>query len=233
MRSKHVPKKHSNRPSIIIQSVPGRRAVRERLLEQLPTAVVAEDDGPPPGNPWRGYQLALQLGLDAPVKPAHLLVIQDDAIVCRNFLPAVERLIELIPNSPICLFYPGIKMNSWRNVQKMNASGKSVFVLHRQDFMPVVAVLWPREKAEHFLFWTQGKKIPGLRKPYRSDDAVAGAWMKLTHQDVYVAHPSLVQHPDDVEPVKDGPQIAGHGRDRGRIALAFCEGDPLEIEWRV
>jgi hypothetical protein len=76
-----------------------------------------------------------------------------------------------------------------------------------------------------------GRKLPGLREPYRSDDAVLGSWMRLSKQDVYVTLPSLVEHPDDVDPVKDGHHKAMHGRDKGRVAFSFCNGDPLQIEW--
>jgi hypothetical protein len=158
----------------------------------------------------------------------HAVVIQDDALVCQNFPEAVSRVAGACPDHPVVLFYPGTKMHSTRNRQR----GGTLFRMHRQDFLPVVAILWPREKAEHFHFWTTDVKIPGLRPPYRSDDAVGGAWMRLTRQDVYATMPSLVEHPDDVAPVKDGSQKAGHGSDKTRVALRFCAGDPLEIEWR-
>ncbi len=210
----------------IVQSVPSRRKVRSRLLDQLPRAVVVEDDGPPPGNPWRGYRRCLETML-ANESWTHAVVIQDDALVCWNFEEAVGRVIGACPDHPVVLFYPGYKMHSTKNRQR----GGTLFRMHRQDFLPVVAILWPREKARLLYEWTTDVTIPGLRKPYRSDDAVSGAWMKLTRQDVYATMPSLVQHPDDVAPVKDGSQVAGHGRDKGRVAFQFCEGDPLDIVW--
>jgi hypothetical protein len=195
--------------------------VRSRLLAQLPPAVVVEDDGPPPGNPWRGYRLCIEA---IPESATHAVIVQDDALVCQNFPEAIDRVIGACADHPVVLFYPGTKMHSTRNRQR----GGTLFRLHRQDFLPVVAILWPRAKAEHFHFWTTDVRIPGLRPPYRSDDAVGGAWMRHTRQDVYATMPSLVEHPDDVPPVKDGPQT-GNGT---RRAYRFCEGDPLEIEWR-
>lgn len=215
----------------VVQSVPSRRKIRQRLLENLPPAVVVEDDGPPPGNPWRGYQLCLnKLVLS---DSSHGLIVQDDAIVCQNFAPALELLADLHPSNPIVLFYPGLPMKSARNMRNALQRKRTMFVLNRQDFLPVVAVLWPCEKARFLLEWSVNVKIPGLRSPYRSDDAVIGYWMRRTRQDVFVTMPSLVEHPDDVDPVKDGPHEAKHGRDRGRVALSFCKGDPLEIEWSV
>lgn len=163
---------------------------------------------------------------------SHAVIVQDDALLCRNFEPALEDIVEICPANPVCLFYPGLRMHSARTVQRARGRGSTLFQLHPRDFVPMVAVLWPREKAAHFLRWSQGAKIPGLRAPYRSDDAVAGGWMRLTKQDVFVTLPSLVQHPDDAASVKDGPHEPKFGRDKGRIALSFCEGDPLEIDWR-
>lgn len=164
---------------------------------------------------------------------SHAVVIQDDAIVCQNFEPIVELLARIHPENPVCLFYPGLKMRGQRTVQKAIMAKRSHFILDRQDFVPVVAVLWPRAKAESLLAWSKDRIIPGLRPPYRSDDAVTGAWMRHTKTDVICTLPSLVQHPDDVEPVKDGPHKAGHGADKGRIALSFCESDPLELDWSL
>lgn len=211
----------------VIQSVPARREVRKRLLEQLPPAVVVEDDGPPPGNPWRGYQLCLKRLLED--SSTHGVLLQDDSFVCHNFEPALERILRVFPEQVVCLFYPGHKSRSAREYRKARQMKQSFFRLNSQDFVPVVATLWPREKAENLLQWADGREIPGLRAPYRSDDAVVGSWMRHTKEAVYATFPSLVQHPDDVDPVKDGPHKAGHGADKGRVALAFCEGDPLEI----
>lgn len=216
-------------PLYIVQSIPERRSVRERLLAQLPPAVVVEDDGPQPPNPWRGYQLCLSR--IASSDATHGVVIQDDAILCENFEGAIANLIEVIPNNLVCLFYPGLRMRSGREMQAAVRNKRNTFVLNRQDFLPVVAVLWPKEKASFLLKWVEARRIPGLRYPYRSDDAVAGSWMRHTKQDVFVTIPSLVQHPDDVPSSIGKP--ARSGADKGRVAFAFCEGDPLQISWRI
>lgn len=203
--------------------MPSRRKVRSRLLDQLPQAVVVEDDGPPPGNPWRGYRLCLET-LDGMFPSfTHAVIVQDDAIVCESFEKVIDRVIGACPDHPVVLFYPATKLHSTRNRQR----GGTLFRLHRQDHLPVVGVLWPRDKAKFFYEWTTDVRLPGLRRPYRSDDAVGGCWMRFTRQDVYVTMPSLVQHPDDVTPVKDGDQV-GNGT---RRALRFADGDPLDIIW--
>lgn len=143
----------------------------------------------------------------------------------------VERIANVFPESPVCLFYPGAKMRSWRFRREAVRQGSTFFPLNKQDFLPVVGALWPQKMARSLLEWTNGRDIPGLRAPYISDDAVAGSWMRHTKTQVYVAMPSLVQHPDDVEPVKGGHHKAGHGSDRSRVAAEFVQGDPLNIDW--
>lgn len=160
-----------------------------------------------------------------------MVICQDDALVCVNFEPTVERIARIFPDQPVCLFYPGAKMRSWRYEREAKRRGNTFFPLNKQDFMPVVAVLWSQRMAQSLLDWTEGRAIPGLRAPYRSDDAVCGSWMRHTKTTVYVATPSLVQHPDDTDPVKDGPQVAGHGANRSRVASSFIDGDPLAIDW--
>lgn len=97
-----------------------------------------------------------------------------------------------------------------------------------RDFCPVVALLWPRHKAEEFMHWAKtARKIPG-GEGARSDDAVVGRWMLTAKQRVRVTVPSLVQHPD-LEPSLIGRKPAW-GKDRGRVALFFAE-DGLEYEW--
>lgn len=212
-----------------MQSVPARREIRKRLLASLPQAIVVEDDGPPPPNPWRGYQRCLR---SIPEQATHAVVIQDDAIVCRNFVAAVERIADAVPEHPVCLFIPAKIMRSERVALRALKAGQRFVQLLPHDFLPVVATLWPRAKAEHLLAWAQTAKLPGMPNP-RSDDAVAGHWMRTQKQAVYATLPSLVEHPDDVEPVKGGHHRARAGADRSRSALSFCTGDPLLIEWKL
>lgn len=190
---------------------------------------MVEDDGPPPPNPWRGYQLCLHRFLEE--EWTHAVIVQDDAIACTKFEAVVDRIATIFPDQVVCLFYPGAKMRSWRSEREARRVGATFFPLNRQDFMPVVAVLWSQKMARSLLDWTEGRAIPGLRAPYISDDAVCGSWMRHTRTTVYVATPSLVQHPDDTEPVKGGHQKAGHGDNRARVASSFVDGDPLAIEW--
>lgn len=208
-----------------IQHHPSRAELLPPLLEllaPLPTEVIC-DDGPPPPNPWRGYQLCLS-GLP---KCSHVLVLQDDAIPCVNFNAAILEIAKANPTTPVVLFLGGLPKVTGNNALKALKRGQHYSPVWIRDFVPVVALLWPKEKAEAFMAWSKTHKLPGAVP--RSDDAVVGRWMIRERQRILVTIPSLVQHPDNV------PSLIGRrakwGKDRGRVALQFIEGDPLEIDW--
>lgn len=209
-----------------IQHHPSRAELLPPLIEKLAplwTEVIC-DDGPPPPNPWRGYQLCLS---DLP-DCSHVLVIQDDAIPCRNFGPVLIRIAEANPRTPVVLFLGGLPKKTGADALRSLKYGSHYSRVWIRDFVPVVAVLWPKEKAEEFMAWSKVDKLPGAFP--RSDDAIVGRWMIKTKQEILVTMPSLVQHPDTV------PSIIGRraqwGRDKGRVALHYIgEDDPLEIDW--
>lgn len=211
--------------AIRIQHAAGRDAPLHRLLVQLPQAVeVVTDSDPGPPNPWRGYQKCLS-NLPA---DGHVCVLQDDAIVCQNFVPALELIAAANPGMPVILFLGG---QPRRTATRVRAATERYVDLAPNDFMPVVAVLWPVAVAKEFLGWTEANQ---LRMPRggRSDDAIAGRWLRFTHQRVRVAVPSLVQHPDDF-PSTITKRARG-GLDKGRVAVNWIgDGDPLALDWSL
>jgi hypothetical protein len=212
----------------VIQTVPSRAEVLPRLLSGLgdmPVQVVVDEGDP---NPWRGYQACLNKIVFSHF--SHAVVLQDDAIVCKNFPLAVERIIEAKPENVICLFVAGTQ------VGKLILKPKERFCrlpTRSNIYVPVVALIWPREKAADVLEWVASK--PRNVKPNpRSDDAMIGLWARQRKETVYATYPSLVQHPDDVPSAK-GKQARGaaqRGDDRGRVALNYIGGgDPLALDW--
>src|SRR6476659_10130273 len=70
-----------------IQAHPAREHLHGPLAESLglPTEVSLHSSDPP--DPFAGYRACLS---DIPADVTHLLVIQDDTVVCRNFAGAVD-----------------------------------------------------------------------------------------------------------------------------------------------
>ncbi len=193
----------------------------------MPSKLVLHSSTPP--SPWAGYKKCLER---IPKNSTHLLVVQDDAYPCENFAPALKQVAEAHPDFPVCLFLARLPREaSARAAQVMRRNRTQRYVqLSWRNFMPVVAVLWPRAKAVEFAEWAAASpSLPGQREP-RSDDAMAGVWKMRERQTVYATVPSLVEHPD-MEPSLIGRRAAW-GKDKNRCAAFFCE-DGLKYDWSV
>ena len=209
-----------------IQAHPSRRELRGRLLAglDLPTEIIETDFDPP--NPWKGYLACLA----EPPACTHLLIVQDDAIVADNLTPALEKLLQVEYEVPVCLYLGGVPMRTKKAALQNGRDGRHWVDIHQGDWLPVVAVLWPRQLALDFHAW--GTDPNRLRQrngeifQERSDDSMGGRWMRQTQQRVVATIPSLVEHPDDVIST-----IALNNR--GRTALFWHGGDwdASEVEW--
>jgi hypothetical protein len=193
----------------------------EAALSPLPTEIIEHATDPP--NPWQGYRLCLD---DVPEQYSHLLIVQDDAVPCRNFGVAIERIAECKPEWIVSLFVGGLPNRSKQTMTEAMLTKTPYCPLYLDRVMHVVALLWPREQAAAFLAFAP----PNWGQDMRSDDAAFGLWARDTRAPVWATVPSLVEHPDLVESTC-GRQHA-HGADVGRIARYFIgERDPLEIDW--
>lgn len=214
-----------------VQSHPSRRGIRGRLLPGLagmPVEIVETDFEPP--NPWKGYLTCL----DAPPEDCtHLLIVQDDTVTCRNLTPALEKIAQVEYEVPVCLYLGGLPMRTRSAALRAGKEGARFVDVHMGDFLPVVAILWPRQKALDFHAWGRDK-LHGLRRrngqviEELSDDAMGGRWMRHTRpaQRVVATIPSLIEHPDDV--------ISTIARkNTGRTALFWHgeEWDASTVDW--
>lgn len=149
-------------------------------------------------------------------------------MLCTNFGPAIAQIAKANDDTPVVLFLAALPKPTAARAMKAAKKRERYVDLFIRDFCPVVGMLWPRAKAREVLEWIPTVKLPGGYEP-RSDDAVIGRWMLMTKQRIRATIPSLVQHPDEV------PSLIGRrnhwGKDRGRVALHFCEGDPLDLDW--
>lgn len=211
-----------------IQAHPARRHLHEPLAQSLglPTTVCEHKSDPP--SPWGGYRYCLSdIGTCT-----HLLIIQDDAVVCKNFAAAVRKIAETQMHTPVVLYLGGFPQGTASRAMRAMMRGHRYVAMYPAPIIPAVAVLWPKAKAQEFLAWTEsGVRLPGDPEP-RADDGIMAKWAKRTKQLFLVAVPSLVQHPDVVPSVKKGPQRAAAGRDTMRISKLVAD-DGLAYDWSV
>lgn len=216
-----------------IQAHPNRAHLHEKLLpclDGIPCEVSVHQSHPP--NPLRGYQQALN---DLPEDASHVVVLQDDVLVCKNFPLAVERIALSNPETPVILFLARLPRYESKHFTHALGTPKRYIDARPKSgsFLPVVAVLWPKTKAMHFREWTiqNVHVLPGYpKRDPASDDAAFAIWALRNREKVRVAVPNLVEHPD-LEPSLIGRR-PHWGKDKGRVALSFIgENDPLELDW--
>ena len=211
---------------VIIQHHPSRAELVKRLTREVPGTRLIEDTGAGL-NPWRGYRLCLEA---IPLRVSHACILQDDVLVCKNFLPALERIADANPDIPVSLFLSRQPKRTFN--QASLKYGKTRYVLtHPQDLVHVVAILWPVEKAREFLAWVDENPRRLMGRTFHSDDATVTRWMRMTRQAIRCTVPSIVEHPDDVPSTVNQNRVR-NGNDAGRVAGYWIgDGDPLELDW--
>jgi len=217
-----------------VQHAAGRDDPLARLMAGMPdsTEIVIDHEASADPNPWRGYQACLHSFIHGKNEWTHGVVVQDDALVCKNFGAAVGLLVEARPNDVISLFVGGVAQVTAKDLRSALVRGKCWVPLHFRDVAHVVALVWPTAAAADFLNWSEDARLPGYRGVCRSDDAVLGEWLRRTRRTAWATVPSLVEHPDDVPTLIHRRERARGGEDKGRVAVAWIgDADPLELDW--
>lgn len=199
------------------------------------TEIITDGEALTDPNPWRNYRRCLS---DPPAGATHLVILQDDVVVCRNFAQAVERLVAVRPDDVLSLFVGGVARTGAMRMLEAAKAGRSwvpMYYVGSPEVAHVVSVVWPVALAAEFLAWTEVAKIPSYKGVPRSDDAVFGAWLRLTRRTCWACVPSLVEHPDDVPTLIHDRERARGGADRGRVAVMWIgpDRDPLENDWLI
>jgi hypothetical protein len=132
---------------------------------------------------------------------------------------------ERFPELPVCLFLGAAPASTAGIAKRAFMKHKRYIPLMNTSFVPLVAVLWPRQKAQEFLEWTES----GVKTMTRADDGNAAKWMKATRQPFMVTVPSLVQHNDYTPSVKGGRQHKP-GKEAWRRAVLLAD-DGAAYKW--
>lgn len=209
------------RIAIRVQHALGRDAALARLLELLPPAgveIITDHQAVETPNPWRGY---LQCFQKIPNGISHLVILQDDALPCRDFNKLLHEAIGERPNNVISLFVGGLPTRTRRDFLAALGRGDRWSEIWFREIVHVVGLCWPVELANHFMRWVDETKIPGPNPP-KSDDAVVGYWARKNRDlgPVWATVPCLVQHDDEFPSLVQGPNRFS---DRGRRAIAFID----------
>jgi hypothetical protein len=125
---------------------------------------------------------------------------------------------------PVCLWMSAAPAAAAARARA--AYGKQRYIpLGPAPFVPLVAVLWPRDRASQFAQWAET-----AARLTRADDGNVARWMKASKTEFMVTVPSIVEHDDFTESVKGGHHKPSHGRDRTRRAALLAE-DARSYDW--
>jgi hypothetical protein len=207
--------------SASIMAHPDRADLVSDLQDRLgrDTMVAWDIEGPPSGDSdrvWRTARAAWQLA--DPDADWHVL-IQDDALVCPDFLEGLERALEHVPpDATVCpyLGQGGAAPLKWLRLGAEADRRGASFVVSG-SLMWGVAICLPVPLINDMIVRADTMhRVP--------DDMRVAGWTKRRGGEVWYTWPSLVDH----RPV---PSITKH-RAADRRAVRHHSGSALELSWR-
>lgn len=149
---------------------------------------------------------------------SHHLVLQDDAVVCRDLIAGVERALRYIPqDEPMCLYVGKVKPFAIE-ISRAVAKADGASWLTMQGIYWGVGIVLPTAHIPELAAWyrTDGRRI-------KNYDRRVSAWYGLRNARVWYPWPCLVDHRDT------DSLVPGHGR--GRFAHSFLDGSALDADW--
>lgn len=162
---------------------------------------------------WTGHRMAYRVGLRADPTADWHVVLEDDALVCRNFIAGVEAALSVVPpRGPVVLYHQA------HALRDLGESGWAYSTTNIYD----VAVALPRALIPEFLDWSTANVRP--THPHPGDHM--SLWCMHTNRVFMIAWPCLVEH-------RDGRSMLGHsnfGRPRKAAGWAY-DLDPTKLDW--
>ena len=161
---------------------------------------------------WHTYRKCAHEGL-YPAGASHVVILQDDLLLCKDFLPGLNKIIEYRPADIITLFYVSKHAEEARETDRRWIRTADVWGQ---------AVVWPREPLTGFLQWSASE----LRDDWPTCDARATLYIALQKLTVWATAPSLVQH------LRSRNSLIGIQTPQPRIARWFIgDASALEYDW--
>lgn len=204
--------------SVALMCHPKRRRFVDELTRDLPDAEVVWDQK---GDRWDTGRRAL--GAFDP-DATHHVVIQDDAVICRDLLAGIGRLVECVPDNPISL-YTGRTRPFGKPVReavrKTNARRLSWLVC--DGLFWGVGVVLPVALIQEMIAFHDLANVH-----IANYDSKMSFWFMREGLRTFYCQPSLVNHRD----VDENPSLVPGRFARGRVAHRFIgDGSPLEHRW--
>jgi hypothetical protein len=152
---------------------------------------------------------------------SHGLVIQDDALVCRDLVAGVEKALQHVPDgSPLCLYCGRVRPNRELVQGLVRAAGPGTSWLSMGQIHWGVGIVLPTAAIDDMIAWCD--KHPEID----NYDLRISAWVANRGLTVYYPWPSLVDH-------RESPSLVPGRTPAGRRAHRFLGVDrsALDQDW--
>ncbi len=148
----------------------------------------------------------------------HHMVLQDDAVVTRDLIPALEEALDHIPRNAIASPYIGTRRPQPQKVIRAITAAReaqaSWIVMGSLNWG--VGIIIPTHAIEDMLPWCDQQPYPNY------DKRIGQYFLKVKRWPTWCTWPSLVDHRDDEE------SLCGHGP--GRYAHEFLGQDHSALD---
>jgi hypothetical protein len=196
--------------SVAIMAVPSRSENVNKIIRKLGVRVPVFYDTERRG-PWFNARRAW-----GSVKSGatHHLVLQDDVLLCGNFIKTVEHLCSLRPDQILNLF----------SLRKIVAEAKDAETswVKATNLILAPAIVMPTPFIPRMLRWQD----QNLSSDYLHDDGRIQMWMEYEKRPAYIPAPNIVEH-------IDGKSEMGHHTPLPRKSRWFIgeNVDGMSVDW--
>jgi hypothetical protein len=183
---------------------------RDNIREYLSGFAVIEDwmkEGS-----WATAKRAWTFGIEQ--RSTHHFVLQDDVIICRDFLLGLYELIKVKPDEIICLMPFSRKPFKGNNGKNRWGVAEGVWGQ---------GILMPTPMVADFLVWEQKH----IRPDFKHDDSRISLYCVQNNRKVWIPFPTLLDHAD-----LEMKSLMGHKWKEPRVSPDFLEDrSPLDFSW--
>ncbi len=206
--------------SAAIMAHPARGDAVAELSAILDAPIIWDDEGPPSGSGdrvWRTARRVWQAGIEGGAD--YHVLIQDDAIPCDDFLPALATALDHVSHLALVSPYLGrgsrIPLRWGQMARRADDIGASW--VRSLKLMWGVCLAAPVSVLPEMIEWCD-------RKAGMPDDMRVGRWFERAGLEVWYTWPSLVDHDSGT------PSLTKH-RAADRVAARHHQGSALDLDW--
>jgi hypothetical protein len=177
-----------------------------------------DPEGPPSGNSDRVWRTARNAWLLADQDADWHVLLQDDALPCRDFLAGLEQALEYVPSDCVVCPYLGMGRTvpaRWGNMARAADSAQASWIRTGKLMWGVCIALPVRSIPEMIERADRRAGVP--------DDMRVAGWADRTGREVWYPWPSLVDH-------RRTPSLTKH-RAHDRVARRKHSGSALDLSW--